>query len=69
MIPELLEIANVGSVTDARLDAVVTRQGWLQRWLTNVRTVQGLTTAKGCWWQGSRTYQEERLYVKSTFFV
>ena len=41
MIPELHERAHDGTVKEARMDVVVSRPGGLERWLIDVRTVDG----------------------------
>ena len=41
VIPELQEKAHDGTVTEARMDVVVWRPGGLERWMIDVRTVDG----------------------------
>ena len=41
MIPELHEKAPNGTVKETRMDVVVSRPGNLERWMIDVRTVDG----------------------------
>ena len=43
VIKKLHEIARDFSVTEARVDAVMARPGGLQRWLVDVRAIDGLS--------------------------